>query len=467
MLTARSCREALDETKGAKSEYQGLMKDLYSLERALVAIKALDTDHLSSGEIRTLPQAISDCQTCIDSFLKTIEGYQPLTAGRSTTRDHILKVKWALGHKDDVQKFGETLHKRTTSLTLLLNTIQLGHLLTLEKKMEDRLKQQNLLLGEIQASVLTMDAEHLQLLRQIGGLLVAQTKSKVGVQLTTSTSFTLPFKLDGAPLIRAFVPRLEVMQVVEDQLLPMSETQQTVLILHGMGGVGKSQMAREYACKYKNEYTAIFWVNARSKNTLKDGIASIAGRLGITDTLSRYEHVKKDEETMDRAVSAVHEWANEDGNTRWLMILDNLDSQVQFVFDKGNQEIPSEKDVFDALPLIPSNSQGTLLVTSRLSYLARTLGGKSVFIDQMTPDEGLGVLCRLADRKSDEPGGKELVKRLGYHPLALSQCGRYVSETQDSFIKYLARYETKLTSLLNQNPGKRDCCDLGSVVRSS
>ncbi len=457
MLTSRICREVLDEVKGAKSDFQGLMKELYSLERVLVAIKSLDTDHLSSDEVSTLRQAIRDCQTCIDSFLKTIESYQPLTAGKSTPRDHILKVEWALGHKDDVQKFGETLDKRTTSLSLLLNTIQLGHSLTLEEKTDDRLKQQSLLLGEIQASVLAKDAEQLQLLRQIRGLLLAaQTKAKADVQSTTSTSFTLPFKLNGAPLAPAFVPRLEVMQAVEDQLLPISETQQTVLVLQGMGGMGKSQMAREYACKHKDRYTAIFWVNARSKNTLKDGITSIAGRLGLTDILNKDGYVNKDEENMDRAVSAVLKWFNEDGNTRWLLILDNVDSQVQFDCDNDGEEKSSNTEGFDALPLIPSSSQGTLLVTSRLSYLARTFGGTPVSIDQMTLNEGLEVLCRLSGRKSQEPGAEKLLKRLGYYPLALNQCGRYILETQGSFVNYLARYETKLKSLLKQNPSKRE-----------
>lgn len=65
MLTPRFRKESLDDTKGAKAEYQGLMKELYSLERVLIAIKSLNIDHLSSDEVSTLRQAIRDCQTCI------------------------------------------------------------------------------------------------------------------------------------------------------------------------------------------------------------------------------------------------------------------------------------------------------------------------------------------------------------------------------------------------------------------
>jgi len=431
------------------------MKELYGLERVLVAIKSLNIDHLLSDEVSTLRQAIRDCQTFIDNFLKTIESYQSLTAGKSSLRDQMLKVKWALGHRDDVQNFREILDTRTTSLSLLLNTIQFGHSLTLEEKTEDRLKQQSLLLGEIQASILAKAAEHLQLLRQIEGLPLPQSRAKPDDQSITSR-FTLPFKLKGAPLAPAFVQRTEVMQAIEDQLLPISETKQTVLVLHGMGGIGKSQMAREYACKHNDEYTAIFWINARSKNTLKDGIASIAGRLRLTDIPKGDEYSNKVQDNTDRAVLAVLNWFNEDGNIRWLLILDNVDSQLQFDSDNDDEERSSNTEDFDALPLIPSSSQGTLLVTSRSWSLARTFGGTTVSIDQMTLSEGMEVLCRLSRRKSHETGAEELVKRLGYYPLALSQCGRYISETQDSFVSYLTRYETELKSLLTQNLSIRE-----------
>lgn len=148
-LTPKTCSEALDETKGAKSDYQGLIKELYSLGRVFVVIKSLDTDHLSSDEVSILRQTMTDCQTCINDFLKTIESYESLTAGKSTSRDQFRKIKWALGHKDDVQKFRETLDKRTTSLSLLLNTIQLGHSLTLEENTGDRLQNQSSPLDEI------------------------------------------------------------------------------------------------------------------------------------------------------------------------------------------------------------------------------------------------------------------------------------------------------------------------------
>lgn len=409
-----------------------------------------------STGVDTLQQAVKECQICIDNFLKTIQGYQSLTAGKSTPKDQVLKVKWALGHKDDVQKFRETLSKRTAALTLLLGTIQLRSSLAFEENAGKRSREHTKLLAELQASVSANDAEHLGLLRKIEGLLLTQSQAKSHDQLLGPEPSTLPFKLHGAPLAPAFVQRAEFMHAIEEELLPVSETQQTVLILQGMGGMGKSQIAREYSCKHKDKYTAVFWINAKSENTLKNGMATIAARLKRVDVLNMDGSVGNDKGDVAKAIAAVLEWFNEDGNTKWLLILDNVDSQVQSDRLDDDDEQPSHTEGFDALQYIPSNAQGTMLFTSRLSYLARAMGGVSIAVDQMTPGEGLELLCGLSKRKSNEPGAEELVQSLGCYPLALSQCGRYISETQDSFLKYLSRYEVKLKALLKQDPSPRE-----------
>ena len=456
--------KALDETKGAKAEYQELMSELYTLERVLLAIKSLDIDQSSSSEGSALQKAIQGFQACIDDFCKTNEKYQSLTAGPSTAKDQLRKLKWALGHKDDVQKFREALGKKTASLDLLLGTMQLRHARSSEETVSRHAHEQARLLGETQAAMTAQGAEQMQLLRQIEGLLRDSPATKAESKPSGSrSSFVLPFKLTGAPLASVFVQRPDIMQNIEDHLLPVPESQQSVLVLQGMGGMGKSQMAREYAWAHKHDYSAVFWVNATSESILKNEIAGIAQRLGLNHVLDISNRVPKDEASIDKAISAVHEWFNQDGNTKWLLILDNVDSQIQPDLDDDEEERPSSVKVFDALPYLPKVSQGTLLMTSRLSYLARAVGGISIRIDQMTLNQALEVLCKLSRRDSSEPGAEELVQRLGCYPLALSQCGRYIDETQDSFVKYLSRFETRLNSLLKQNPGRHEYQN-GSIV---
>lgn len=78
----KSVIEALDESAGAKADYQELMKEIYGLERVLITIKELGLDdsplHPEHGVLR---QAIDECQSCIDKFLKPLETYRSLSSG--------------------------------------------------------------------------------------------------------------------------------------------------------------------------------------------------------------------------------------------------------------------------------------------------------------------------------------------------------------------------------------------------
>ena len=59
--------KALSETSGSKVEYQDLMSQLYTLEKALAVVKTLDP---SIAEYHALLQAVGGCQQCISAFLK-------------------------------------------------------------------------------------------------------------------------------------------------------------------------------------------------------------------------------------------------------------------------------------------------------------------------------------------------------------------------------------------------------------
>ena len=189
-------------------------------------------------------------------------------------------MKWALLHQNDVRKFRESLAKRTASLNLLLSICQLPHSVSSEAKTEDRFNEQTRLLGEVEAHISASDAEQLQLLRQIEDLLRKQVLVAPETEAEISKYSVRPFKLNGAPLAPAFVQRPAIMHAMEDQLLPISKSHQTILVLQGMGGIGKSQMAREYATTHQDAYTAVFRVNAKSGNSLKIAIAEIAVRVG-------------------------------------------------------------------------------------------------------------------------------------------------------------------------------------------
>jgi ATP/maltotriose-dependent transcriptional regulator MalT len=51
------------------------------------------------------------------------------------------------------------------------------------------------------------------------------------------------------------------------------------VVLHGLGGVGKTQLAIAYAKQYKDNYSAVFWLNIKDKDSLKQGFAKVAKQI--------------------------------------------------------------------------------------------------------------------------------------------------------------------------------------------
>jgi NB-ARC domain len=85
--------------------------------------------------------------------------------------------------------------------------------------------------------------------------------------------------------------------------------------LHGLGGVGKTQLATEYAWKHLGGYEAVLWVRADSPETLEASLAGIAGVLGLPEVSVKEQDVQTD---------AVLRWLK--GHERWLLIADNADT---------------------------------------------------------------------------------------------------------------------------------------------
>src|ERR1700694_3839850 len=84
--------------------------------------------------------------------------------------------------------------------------------------------------------------------------------------------------------------------------------------ISGLGGIGKTQIALEYAYRYRDHYKAIFWVNASTRETLNTDFASLSTMLDLPE---------KHEQDQDTVIRAVKRWLTT--NTDWLLILDNVD----------------------------------------------------------------------------------------------------------------------------------------------
>ena len=177
---------------------------------------------------------------------------------------------------------------------------------------------------------------------------------------------------------------------------------QRIVILHGLGGIGKTQLAIQYAYIHQKEYTSVWWVNASTTQTLSHGFlgigqqllayharkttaglkrdcAQIAAALGLpSDAVDQNGKLITSRDITDIVVKAIIEWFETDDNNRWLLIIDNYD-------DLRNVNI---------YEFLPQSSRGSILITSRSRDTCRV--GKALEVQEVTEDEALEILRKSA-----------------------------------------------------------------------
>ncbi|AEO57146.1 hypothetical protein MYCTH_2302980 [Thermothelomyces thermophilus ATCC 42464] len=181
--------------------------------------------------------------------------------------------------------------------------------------------------------------------------------------------------------------------------------------LVGLGGIGKSQLAIQYAYHVRKD-SHVFWLNATSRSTLEESYRAIARRLGLG--LEAHKESKDDDITY-----LVSDWLGDEENGRWTVVLDNFDDYSILGDDDPR-----------FLRLLPQTSNGFTLITSRTSHAAEKLVGnpKNVYqVAAMTEDVALKLLqTKLKDGCGDEEG-REAVRLLDCLPLAISQAAAYIN----------------------------------------
>ncbi|KAL9012544.1 MAG: hypothetical protein Q9173_002696 [Seirophora scorigena] len=125
--------EALEDTKGSSADYQALSLEINSLKDGLEAVEDLRLDQRLGSKSKAcvaVQDAVSRCQRCIDVFLSTITKYQPwlrtIDPSGSTWKANLKKIQWALCKKDDVSRFRAQLERHSSSISMLLVTLQVS-----------------------------------------------------------------------------------------------------------------------------------------------------------------------------------------------------------------------------------------------------------------------------------------------------------------------------------------------------
>ena len=183
------------------------------------------------------------------------------------------------------------------------------------------------------------------------------------------------------------------------------------IVLHGTGGMGKTQLALQYVYRHNEDYSSVFWVNAASEQSLKLGFtnimqqliqyhaqlsdkpdyAAISRSLGMTSKLDAKGKLTVQQPAEEKhVIGAVKQWFSEKGNIKWLLVIDNLD----------------DLESFDLRDYIPHCCHGTVIITSRRPDCVLQRRGVEVLQMRNTEAENLLVKSANASFENLTPEGK-------------------------------------------------------------
>lgn len=168
-----------------------------------------------------------------------------------------------------------------------------------------------------------------------------------------------------------------------DRMVQVFQTDERVveqrrLVLGGMGGIGKTQLALAYVRQCHRNYTSVLWLNATSESTLLTSFRSVAQALITPRELRRLDN--------DQTIARVHEWLSRPQNSRWLLIFDNYD----------------QPDLFDINTFCPYVGHGSIIITTRLPDL---FVGQQIRVQPLQDiDDGVNILKVRSGRGNVENG---------------------------------------------------------------
>ncbi len=203
--------------------------------------------------------------------------------------------------------------------------------------------------------------------------------------------------------------------------------------ISGLGGIGKTQLAVEYAYRYHQDYQVVLWARAESREALISSYVTIASLLRLPE---------KDAQDQAITVQAVKTWLQT--HRQWLLILDNADELAL---------VPE---------FLPPALGGHLLLTTRAAALGRL--ASRIDVETLPAEQGALFLLRRASliapdalleqaSDSDQALALQITQELGGLPLALDQAGAYLEEAGSDLSDYQQIYQQYHAHLLKERGG--------------
>ncbi|KAM5474387.1 hypothetical protein MauCBS54593_001961 [Microsporum audouinii] len=219
---------------------------------------------------------------------------------------------------------------------------------------------------------------------------------------------------------------------------------QRIIVIHGLGGMGKTQLAAKYFRDKYEEYSHVLWLNIKDEDSVKQSFMRIAEEIKAGDP------DMKDLATTNPniAFNGVSRWLGKEKN--WLMVYDNYDNP------KSAKNGSSDEGAVDIRDFLPLGNHGSIIITTTSSRVAI---GERVELKKLNNTDSLNVLSHLAKKNAarnnsdvEKRAKHELANELDGHPLALTAAGTYIDTLDIGYTEYLQLYRESWRNLQDTTP---------------
>jgi nucleoside phosphorylase len=216
--------------------------------------------------------------------------------------------------------------------------------------------------------------------------------------------FHVPLKL-GYSRNPSFTGRQEDLRYIYDFIedIRLEKRANVPLVIYGTGGMGKTQLVREFTYAHQADFTSIIWIDGQSVTTIETSFlgflqdliylyasrvtisrapyAKVARHMAVADLVDKNGRIMVDQDVMRRVVDAVLMWLRRDGNRNWLLVFDSVD----------------DLETFRISDYFPNSVSGNTILTSRRPECSRF--GEGRILEVMSAQESVSLLSKSYGRK--------------------------------------------------------------------